>query len=402
MALNTVKMPQLSMTMLEGTIAKWLKKEGDFVKEGEPLLEVESDKVVVEVTSPYSGFVRKIIVQESESVPTGTTLCLIGDEDEEIEEDTTGDSINVTAEVEEVKTEEPAEQEPIRKRKPRISPAARLLVKDLGLDIKKLKGTGPGGLIVKADIECAKEANDLINEHPKKSDEDQNKTSQTTSKEDTEIIPLRGIRKRIAEHMTISKQNVADVTTVAEVDMTKILEYRNILPVSYTSFVVKVAGEALKEYPILNSSLIDNEIHIKKQINICVAISNEDGLITPVIRDVNKKNIIAIAEEIDTLVKKGRDGLLTPDDFAGGTFTVTNSGVFGSLFFTPIINYPQCAVLGMGRVVDTPIVVQKQIVVAPIMYLCLTYDHRIVDGAPAVKFLQRIKHYLENPKEILS
>lgn len=390
------------MTMLEGTIAKWLKKEGDFVKEGEPLLEVESDKVVVEVTSPYSGFVRKIIVQESESVPTGTTLCLIGDEDEEIEEDTTGDSINVTAEVEEVKTEEPAEQEPIRKRKPRISPAARLLVKDLGLDIKKLKGTGPGGLIVKADIECAKEANDLINEHPKKSDEDQNKTSQTTSKEDTEIIPLRGIRKRIAEHMTISKQNVADVTTVAEVDMTKILEYRNILPVSYTSFVVKVAGEALKEYPILNSSLIDNEIHIKKQINICVAISNEDGLITPVIRDVNKKNIIAIAEEIDTLVKKGRDGLLTPDDFAGGTFTVTNSGVFGSLFFTPIINYPQCAVLGMGRVVDTPIVVQKQIVVAPIMYLCLTYDHRIVDGAPAVKFLQRIKHYLENPKEILS
>jgi pyruvate/2-oxoglutarate dehydrogenase complex dihydrolipoamide acyltransferase (E2) component len=394
MAVSVVKMSQLSMTMVEGKIVRWLKKEGDAVIEGEAILEVETDKVTVEITAPSSGRMRKIIEAEGEYVQVGAPVCIIAGENEEITEflssSKTADSRKTAANTQVIRSDD---------KKAKISPLARKLAQDYDLDISNIDGTGPGGLIVKDDVEKAKLDKESIASSPRIY-ENRNATNPEI-KDDVEIVPLRGVRKKIAGRLTISKQNAADVTTVAEVDMSKVANYRSIVPASYTAFVVRSAALALQEFPMVNSSLVGEEIHIRKQININVAVATEMGLITPGIRDTDKKNILVIAEEMNALAQKGRDGLLMPGDFESGTFTVTNSGIFGSLFFTPIINYPQCAILGMGKVMKTPVVRNDEITIAPMMYLCLTYDHRIVDGAPAVKFLQMIKHYLENPEEIM-
>ncbi|MEW6266770.1 MAG: dihydrolipoamide acetyltransferase family protein [Thermodesulfobacteriota bacterium] len=395
MAVTVFKMPQLSLTMLEGEIVKWLKQEGDAVNEGEPLLEVESDKVVVEITAPVSGYLRKVLVQEGNLVPPDAPICLIAGQEDDLTADLeglAGDIAGLDETTEKAEGSLESEIERQKPLKPRISPLARKVALELSVDFQGLTGTGPGGLIVKTDVKKAlttKEAASAPVEIQK----------DTTV--ETEIIPIRGIRKMIAEHLTMSKQSAADVTTVAEVDMTKVSAYRAVLPVSYTAFVVRAAAKALREFPILNSSLIGEEIHVKKQINVCVAVATQTGLLTPVIRETDKKNILSIAEEIQELSVKAKDGILEPADFSDGTFTVTNSGVFGSLFFTPIINYPQCAVLGAGKVMKSAVVREDQIVIAPMMYLCLTYDHRIVDGAPAVKFLQKVKYYLEYPGEMI-
>lgn len=403
MAISILKLTHLSMTMIEGTIVKWLKEEGQPVTEGEPIVEVETDKVVMPITASATGYLRKILVPEAEIIPVGTALCYLGmlsdplpGEEQELNID------NDPVEIPKGNFQDFAGAEASRRR---ISPAAKKLARDLAVEYQNVQGTGPGGLIVKADIERA---------HKEKAlaaipDPVSGKTAGITYEQSTdaqslqndEIIPLKGIRKRIAEHLTISKQTAADATTVAEVDMTEVASYRKVLPVSYTTFVVRAAAKALGEYPILNASLIGEEIHLKKAINISVAVAVDEGLVTPVVKNADQKNILTVSEEINALMQKGRDSNLLPHDFEGGTFTVTNSGIFGSLFFTPIINYPQCAILGMGKVADTPVVRKGEIVIAPMMYLCLTYDHRLVDGAPAVKFLQRVKYYLENPRELI-
>lgn len=388
MAISVLKLTQLSMTMIEGTIVKWLKEEGQPVIEGEPVVEVETDKVVMPITASASGYLRKILVLEAETVPVGTALCYIGQPDDPL----LGEEQDKILETKTAETKITVAQNHSESGvRVRISPAAKKMAKDLAVDYKDIKGSGPGGLIVKADIERGHRA--------ERKEMEQSPVIQSGQKD--EIIPFKGIRKRIADHLTISKQTAADATTVAEIDMSEVASFRKIIPVSYTTFVVRAAAKALLEYPILNASLLGDEIHLKKDINISVAVAVDEGLITPVVKRAAQKNILTIAEEINTLMQKGREGSLVPSDFEGGTFTVTNSGIFGSLFFTPIINYPQCAILGMGKVADTPVVRKGEIVIAPMMYLCLTYDHRLVDGAPAVKFLQRIKHYLENPRELI-
>ncbi len=395
MAVTVFKMTQISMTMLEGKIVRWLKKEGDPIEEGEPLLEVETDKVAVEVTAPASGYLRKIMAKDGDTVQVGTPVGLIAGKEDDLSlylENPAPNAEIATAQAGE-KAAEP-ENEGAGKR--RISPLAKNIARELGVDIGGITGTGPGGLIVRADIEKAQAAQErsALPAPIQKQPDDKIEMG-------IEIVPLNGIRKRIAEHLTVSKKNAADVTTVLDVDMAKVSAFRTILPVSYTAFVVRAAAQALREFPVLNSSLVGEEIHIKKQINICVAVATETGLVTPVIPETDKKNVLTIGEEMDVLARKGRAGLLTPANFADGTFTVTNSGIFGSLFFTPIINYPQCAILGMGKVAKTPVVRGDEVVIAPMMYLCLTYDHRIVDGALAVKFLKQVKDFLEKPDQII-
>lgn len=396
-----MKMSQLSMTMVEGKIIKWLKKEGEAIAEGEALLEVETDKIVVEITSPAAGQLRRILEDEGEYVQVGSPICIIAGENEDITQ-FLPDS-EAAGRGKEVESIAVAQEAVISNKagKQKVSPLAKKMAQKYGLDLTNLEGSGPGGLIVKADIEKEK-MKKASAQAPVGIDKAQTgKKPEDETAEEVEIVPLRGVRKKIADNLTISKQNAADVTTVTDVDMSKVAHYRSIVPASYTAFVVRAAALALREFPMINSSLVKEEIHIKKQININVAVATDTGLITPVIRDTDKKNVLNIAEEMDALAQKGREGALTPGDFASGTFTVTNSGIFGSLFFTPIINYPQCAVLGVGKVMKTPVVRNDEITIASIMYLCLTYDHRIVDGAPAVKFLQRIKHYLENPEEMM-
>jgi len=397
MPATVVKMTQLSMTMLEGVIAKWFKQEGDTISVGEPLLEVESDKVTVEITAPVTGVVRKILAGETEAVPVGGNICIIADVDDDISEylnvseSNNNETLNKAGRTETQSIAETHSMAEQVERRPKISPLAKKIALASKIDFKALVGSGPGGLIIKSDVEKA-QARALKQAAA---------ISEKANDLEFDVLPLSGVRKRIAEHMTISKQNAASVTTVTEVDMSNIVSCRKVIPVSYTTYVVKAVAEALKEFSILNSSLVGEEIHIKKQININVAVAAANSLVTPVVRNAGEKNILTIGGEMDDLALKGREGELTPADFTGGTFTVTNSGVFGSLFFTPIINYPQCAILGMGKVLKMPIVRGDEIVIGHMMYLCLTYDHRIVDGAPAVQFLQRVKRYLENPDEMI-
>jgi pyruvate/2-oxoglutarate dehydrogenase complex dihydrolipoamide acyltransferase (E2) component len=390
MAVTVVSLSQITMTMLDAKVGTWLKREGDAVQEGEPLLEVDTDKTSVEIPAPASGYVRKILAKEGDVVRTGGNLCLIAEQNDDLK----GFLGETRCPISETATSTPDSQEALfqdsttKIRKPAISQVARELAKQHGLDLRQIPGTGPGGLIVKADIEQAltMRRGDTVPIH-----------NGTQAADASEIIPLGGIRKLIAERLSLSKHSVADVTTVTEADMTEIAKLRQRMPVHYTAFVVKAAARALQDFPFLNSSLVGQEIHLKKNINICVAVAIDSALVTPVIRHADKKPLIGIAQEIEQLSRKSKEQMLTPEDLADGTFTVTNSGVFGSLFFTPIINYPQAAILGMGKVVKSPVVRDDVITIAPMMYLCLTYDHRIVDGASAVMFLQNVRHYLETP-----
>lgn len=400
MAVTVVSLSQLSMTMHDGRILSWLKREDDAVKEGEPLLAVETDKVEVEIPAPASGYVRKILAEEGEVIQMGGNLCLIAEKEDDLTayldlKNLRADSVNAnnTPDKKEELPHSNIQDDEIRR--PKISQLAREAARQYGIDVNTIAGTGPGGLIVKADIEkiLTTKTRGSAPVH----------TRLEGAAVESEVIPLQGARKRIAEHLTLSKRTVADVTTVTEVDMTQVAALRKTLPVRYTAFVVKAAAKGLQEFPILNSSMIGEEIHLWKGINVCVAVAIDTGVVTPVIKNTDKKHLMAIAEEIEQFSRKSKEHLLTPEDLADGTFTVTNSGVFGSLFFTPIINYPQSAVLGMGKVMKTPVVREDDIAIASMMYLCLTYDHRIVDGAPAVKFLQKVKYYLENPdKSIFS
>ncbi|HWT78648.1 MAG TPA: dihydrolipoamide acetyltransferase family protein, partial [Candidatus Methylomirabilis sp.] len=217
-----------------------------------------------------------------------------------------------------------------------------------------------------------------------------------------EIIPLTGVRKIIADRLSLSRHTAADVTTVAEVDMTEITAIRAQTDFSYTAFVAAATVMALEEFPILNSRLMEDKIIISKAVHLGVAVAIDEGLKVPVIRDAHTKGLRQIGAELEELAKRGVAGRLRPEELTGSTFTITNSGVFGSLLFTPIINPPESAILGMGKIVKTPVVREDQVVIRQMMYLCLSYDHRVVDGAPAVKFLQRVKLLLETPKNMLS
>jgi pyruvate dehydrogenase E2 component (dihydrolipoamide acetyltransferase) len=401
MAVTVFKMSQISMTMVEGRIVKWLKTENEAVAEGEALVEIETDKIVVEITAPATGLMRKIMVQEGEYAAVDAPLCLIAEAADDISAYLAGqDGQTESTAVKPAETMLTPQASQLAG-KVKISPLARKIARQYGLDFAALTGSGPGGLIVRVDVEKAWEEQErqrmqvVLRTVPAAK-------PRLESPAEVEIIPLQGIRKRIAEHLTLSKQTAADVTTVMDVDMTKVAELRKVLSISYTAFVVRAAAKALQEFPMLNASLVNDSIHIKKQINVCVAVATGTGLVTPVIPAVDRKNVLTVAEEMDELARKARDGALSPADFADGTFTVTNSGTFGSLLFTPIINYPQCAILGIGKVAKTPIVRDDQIVAAPVMYLCLTYDHRIVDGETAVKFLKTVKIYLEQPDQMIT
>jgi pyruvate/2-oxoglutarate dehydrogenase complex dihydrolipoamide acyltransferase (E2) component len=212
------------------------------------------------------------------------------------------------------------------------------------------------------------------------------------------VIPLTGLRRRIAERLSLSRQTAADVTTVVDVDMTEVAALRSGSGLSYTAYVLWATAQALREFPILNASLDGDRILVRRDIHLGVAVALEKGLVVPVIRSADQKSAEQISREMEEAAVRARDGQLGPDELTGSTFTVTNSGAFGSLLFTPIINQPEVAILGMGKVADTPVVRAGAIVARKIMYLCLTYDHRVVDGAPAVQFLQAVKRRLEQPE----
>lgn len=387
-----VRMPRLSQDMTQGRIVEWLKREGEAVKEGEPLLSIETDKAEVEVQAPASGILRKLLVAAGEDADVGTPLAILGGADENIEAllMKAAEAVKKPVRPSEARPPSPASEAADRgapqrpgKRQP-VSPAARRVARDLGVDLARVVGTGGGGLVTEGDVRArAAQSGAVPTDQPP---------------ENVQVIPLTGLRRRIAERLSLSRQTAADVTTVVDVDMTEVVDLRKGSGFPYTAYVLWATAQALREFPILNASLDGDRILVKRDIHLGVAVALEKGLVVPVIRCADRKSVEQISHEIDELAARARDGQLGPADLTGSTFTVTNSGAFGSLLFTPIINLPEVAILGMGKVAETPAVREGTIVVRKVMYLCLSYDHRVVDGAPAVQFLQAVKRRLEQPQ----
>jgi pyruvate dehydrogenase E2 component (dihydrolipoamide acetyltransferase) len=363
------KLPALSQDTDEGVVVAWFKQVGTRVKAGETLLEVQMEKVSFDVESPVSGRLVEIKTPKDEIVKTGQVVAVIETAEEAAE------------------AEAPAAPEPPARRKGErafvpAAPAARRLAREHGIDLSDVAGTGRGGRITREDVQRAIDAR----EAPVPA---------------VESIPIRGMRKTIAQRMHQSLQDMAQVTLVTEADVTDLVARREALKaeltVSFTDLILRAAALSLKEHPHINATATGDEIQLHPAIHIGVAVALDDGLQVPVVRDVDQKTLAEIARTTAALAEKARAGKLASEDVAGGTFTVTNLGTYDVDAFTPIINPPQVAILGVGRIVEKPAIHQGEITKRAMMTLSLTFDHRIVDGAPAAAFLKDVKGRLENP-----
>jgi len=434
-----VTMPQLGETVVEGTVAKWLVKEGDWVERDQPILEVSTDKVDTEIPSPSAGRVTKILVPEGQTVKIGVELLVI--------DDRAAKTVVVpTPPVSSAKAE-PMPGPPIEKpisRPPsvtpqkttpavaasvesaegiRISPVVRNMAKESGIDLTQVKGTGLGGRITKEDLlryleqkkgvkhpeikERAPQPKEVS--YPTKGTLPEFRITPYVLQAGDQVIPFTKLRKLTADHMVYSKHTAPHVTSVAEVDMhraAKLREQRKAaiqtqhgVKLTYFPFVIAATIAALKAYPLLNASVGDDQIILKKTINIGIAVETEKGLIVPVIKQADQYSFIELVVTAEDLALRARENRLKPDDISGGTFTVTNPGREGNLFGTPIIHQPQVGILRMGEVVKRSVVVEAEgedeIAIRPIMYLALSYDHRIIDGVTGNAFLHRVKEILE-------
>lgn len=358
-----VLMPRLSVAMKEGTVGKWYKKEGDTVEKGEPIIEVVSDKATYDLEAPASGVLRKILIEAGVDVPVNTVLAVITAPNEQISE--VASKVDVTSTT------------PEEEKRVLASPAARRMAREHAIDLSTLMGSGPEGRIDEEDVRKLIE------------------TSSHDSRKVKEIIPLSGFRKTSAERLTASFRTAPHSTIVMEVDVTEAAELREQLKVSYTAMIVKAVAGALKEVSMINSTLDGDNVKIFEDVNVGVAVATEKGLVVPVVHDADKKTLKEIDAKIVELSEKARETKLSKEDVEGGTFTVTNLGMFGVDFFIPIINPPEAAILAVGRVAQRAVPIDGRIEARSVMMLSLAYDHRIIDGAPAGQFLGTVKDKIE-------
>lgn len=412
-----IRMPQLGLTMTEGTVEKLLKNVGDKVSKGDVLMEISTDKLNSEIESSEDGFVIAIYGKEGETIPVQGLLAVIGAENEKIEAAVAPEESQVKqAEAAVVfleKTETIASRE--HGKRIRISPMARKVAEKLAVNIEEIKGTGPSGRIIHKDvIEKSKSAN--VSAAPAIIEASVTKAADIVAKipvstggvsNDT-IKPLSSIRKVIARRMTESKHTAPHVTLTTEVNVDKTIALRDKLNAkrdvrfTYTDILVKMAATALRNVPGMNISINDQYVIQHERINIGVAVSLDDGLIVPVVMDADKKGLTTISLDTRSLISKARENKLTGDELSGGTFTISNLGNYDVDGFTPVINLPEVAILGVGRIVKKPIVNgNNEIVPASMMVLSLSFDHRAVDGALAAKLLKKIKDYLEDPDQMI-
>ena len=401
------KMPQMTATMDSGTIVQWFKKEGDRVNKGEPLVEITTDKINMEVESLDTGILKKIVAQPGDEVPVSQAIAYIGEEGDDSSAPSStasghpteaGNTSNILKE-----TAEPQGESNIK-----ISPVARKLAREAGLDIYKLVGTGPEGRITKEDVQQVIE---------NKKDAPAEKTVPVTVSSDgaalrvAKVIPLIGIRKTIAKRLADSFRDAPHITLLMTVDMTfaqnmregllPIIEKKCNVRLSYTDLVLKAAALALRAFPILNSSLINDEIRVYEDINIGLAVSIPDGLIVPTIPHVDKLDLSQIAIKRAELVKKAQGGTLRHDEIADGTFTLTNLGMYGIDSFSAVINPPQVAILALGSVTERATAHRGQIAIRPVLTMSVSADHRVVDGALVAQFLAKTKELLETPSLLI-
>jgi 2-oxoglutarate dehydrogenase E2 component (dihydrolipoamide succinyltransferase) len=386
-------MPQMGESVVEGTIVKWLKHKGDAVEKEEIILEISTDKVDSEIPSPASGILDEIVAEEGETVQVGGIIARIESSENPGKAP---------------KTEEPQSRQKNKEReqvsageergKVFLSPVVKKIARenDISLnEVKTIAGSGAHNRITKNDI-----LEYLSSKGKKKpSDQTENKDEIVT------VVPMDHVRKRIAEHMIMSKKTAPHVTTVAEADLTKIVSYREKtkknfeeqhgVKLTFTAFFVQAIASALKQFPLLNSSVDGDRILLKKDIHIGIAVGLEDKLIVPVIRHADDLSLIGIAKVLADLTSRARDKTLNPEDVQGGTFSLTNIGTYGNLFGTPIINQPQVGILGTGAIKERPVVVDGMIAIRSMIYLSLTYDHRIIDGLYAGRFMQTMVKLLQ-------
>ena len=384
-----LKLPDIGEGVVEGEIIKWLVNEGQSIAEDQSLVEVMTDKVNVEIPSPTAGTVLKILAKEGNVIKVGEPIVVIGEPGEKIEEAEAPSAPPATP--------PPSSPEPAIARPEVVlaAPAVRRVAREVGIDITVVKGTAPGGRITEDDVRAFAKLRAV--------------PVAEVGSERVERVPLRGIRRTIAERMIQSKRSAAHVTHVDEVDMTALIAVREKMKESaersgikltYLPFVIKAVIEGLKEQPYLNASIDEDrgEILVKKYYNIGIATSTSSGLMVPVVKDCDKKSVLEIAREVQELAEKARQGSLELHEVHDGTFTLTNIGPIGGVLSTPIINYPEAAILGLNKISKRPVVRDNQVVVRDMMYLSLSFDHRLVDGAEAAEFLNKVIRRIENPE----
>jgi pyruvate dehydrogenase E2 component (dihydrolipoamide acetyltransferase) len=410
-----VVMPKLAMMMKQGKVVEWKVKEGERINKGQVIMVIETEKVTYDIEASVSGYFH-IVTKLDETVPVDYVVAWIAVSEEELsslqaESPVPAADEEISTAVE--KTPTISAQGP-QEGRVKISPAAKKMAEDHGISWAKLSGSGPGGRIVKEDIEKAIEA---AKREPAVTPTEEWSGEVLDGKRVKQALPLKGMRAAIAEHMVRSLHTAAQLTTTCDIDMSELIRIRNsflakeeeiVVRISFTDLLVFILSRVLKEQPRMNSSLIDNRVILWEDINVGVAVAvelseMETGLIVPVTRNTDRKSLLTISKEVKALTKRARAMQLIPDDLGGGTFTITNFGVFGVGYSitTPVINQPEAAILGTGAVVDRAVVREGQIVIRPIMPLSLTFDHRLLDGAPIGKFFKRLQELLENPNLLL-
>jgi 2-oxoglutarate dehydrogenase E2 component (dihydrolipoamide succinyltransferase) len=423
-----IHVPELGESVADATVGRWLKQEGDAVTSGEALVELETDKINFEVEAEQDGVLESISKGEGDTVTVGEVIGTIGEgngvaapaQAEEQEE-------QPQAEAEQPEAEEADEQSnghrEVEEVAGRASPSVRKLAQEYEVDLAEVTGSGSGGRITRDDVERLIRAQSST-AAPEKTVEPEQPAgdgraetqpapaaSQNGRADLEERVRVSRRRQTIAQRLVESQQATAMLTTFNEADMSAVMELRKRRKeafqertgarLGFMSFFTKAAIGALKAFPKVNAELQDTELVLKKYYDVGVAVSTDEGLVVPVLRDADHKNFAEIEQGIADLATKARDGKLTLDDLRGGTFTITNGGIFGSLVSTPILTLPQVAILGMHKIQERPVVVDGEVVVRPMMYLALSYDHRVIDGAEAVSFLVRIKDLIEDPESLL-
>lgn len=430
------KFPDIGEGLTEGEIVRWLVKEGDEIKEGQAIVEVETDKALAEIPAPRTGVVLKILAKEKEVVKVGQVIVVIGEKGEKIAEPSQKPSVGVVGELEEA-PEEPApaaaEKVPPKKKPEEVparakvekeavqppparpageralaTPAVRALARELGIDINKVQGTGGEGRVLEKDVRQAAEAKAKPAEEVKEI----KKVRKYDLYGSVERIPLRGVRRSIAKAMVKSKYTAPHVTAMDDADITELWQIREKekkvaeskgVKLTILPFIIKAVVAGLTDHPYLNATLDDEteEIILKKYISIGMATDTPEGLMVPVVKLAKEKSIFELAQELTQLTEKARNRTIDLADLKGGTFTITNYGAVRGTYGTPIINYPEVAILGVGRIQDRPVIRDEKVVVRKILPLSISFDHRVVDGAEAARFLNTVIVRLEDPDLIL-
>ena len=397
--LHEIIVPELAESTVEATVASWLKKEGEIITKGDVIIELDTDKVSLEIVAPSDGLIQSISKQEGETVKVGDILGTI-DDSKTVSNNEANETTSKSAET---KVDKPQDNN-VATSGVNITPVAKKIAEKENIDLENIKGTGPNGKITKEDL-ISSEKETIQKPEPGKINKEKNIIGREES------IKLSRRRITIAKRLKEVQSETVMTTTYNEVDLSSVIAIRkkyqdqfikkHNTKLGFMSFFVKASVNSLQSFPHLNAELHQDELIVKKYYDIGIAVATDEGLVVPVLRDADKLSSAEIEQGIAELATKSRDKKITLQELQGGTFSITNGGVFGSLMSTPLLNPPQVGILGMHKIMEKPIAVDGEVVVRPVMMLAVTYDHRIIDGAMAVQFLVRIKNLLEDPYQLL-